>query len=203
MGRIHGQPVPSLFPADGSARCLLLGEAPGPRGADQSGLPFWGDRAGQPVYRALVQAGCATVPETAWAEWDGARLKAAGLRPTLHGVALGNAYPCCPSDDAEHFRAPTDRELRSPENLARLHADFARLAQVGRGRVIAMGKRAAFLQAEFADLDLDWQILPHPSSQGLLQAAPERGRGLKLADLQAAWEGRLRALVQSGTRVSS
>jgi uracil-DNA glycosylase len=46
-------------------RVLLLGEAPGPRGADQSGIPFWGDRAGVLVYRALERAGLARVPAEA------------------------------------------------------------------------------------------------------------------------------------------
>ena len=33
---------------------MLFGEAPGPRGADQSEIPFWGDGAGITVYRALA-----------------------------------------------------------------------------------------------------------------------------------------------------
>ena len=99
---------------------MLFGEAPGPRGADQSGIPFWGDRAGLPVYRALEAAGLAQVPPAAYGAWDGARLRELGLAPVLRHAALSNAYPCCPSSDLEHFRAPSDAELQSAENLARL-----------------------------------------------------------------------------------
>src|SRR5689334_16844923 len=97
MSRILGTQVPVLFPESGPVRIYLMGEAPGPRGADQSGLPFWGDRAGVLVYRALAQAGLAEVPEAAWEDWDGARFRALGLRPRLIGAALGNAFPSCPT----------------------------------------------------------------------------------------------------------
>lgn len=195
-GRILRTHVPTLFPERGAVKVLLLGEAPGPLGADQSGLPFWGDRAGALVYRALQAAGLAEVPEAAWTKWDGARFRAEGLRPRLKGAALGNAFPHCPTDDGQRFRAPKDRELFSEENLARLDADL-RKASGGRAlRVITLGKRALALQARLGgDLPLDWRGLPHPSAQGLLQAAPDKGRGMKLSDLQAAWEKELAALL--------
>jgi hypothetical protein len=41
--------------------------------------------------------------------------------------------------------------------------------------------------------------LPHPAAQGLLADAPNRGRGLRLADLQIAWQNRLVQLL-SATR---
>ena len=40
-GRILGTPVPALFPAKGPVGALIYGEAPGPNGADKSGIPFW------------------------------------------------------------------------------------------------------------------------------------------------------------------
>ena len=76
---------------------MLFGEAPGPRGADQSGIPFWGDRAGTCVYRALEAAGLAEVPPEAYLAWDGATFRERGLAPVLRGVALSNAYPVCPT----------------------------------------------------------------------------------------------------------
>lgn len=200
MGRINGRAVASLFPASGPVRGILLGEAPGPRGADQSGTPFWGDRAGIALYRALEKAGLADVPAAAWDDWDGARLRQHGLVPTLRRIALGNAFPSCPSDDSHSFRAPTNRELLGAANLTRLRADFGRaLATLGGEslQVIALGKRALVLQAEFADLRLVWHPLPHPSAQGLLQAAPNRGKGLQIADLRAAWEERLETLLRT------
>ena len=202
MPRILGQPVPALFPVAGPVRVLLFGEAPGPRGADQSGIPFWGDRAGIAVYRALAAAGLAEVPAAAWGDWDGARLKARGLAPVLRGAALSNAWPACPTNDGERFRAPSDRELRSPANLARLAGELARAA-AGRTaplRVLAFGTRPRWILERLPELaegvpPFDLQPLPHPSAQGLLQAAPDKGKGLRLDDLRAAWEARLRELL--------
>lgn len=202
MPRILGQPVPALFPSAGPVRVLLFGEAPGPRGADQSGIPFWGDGAGIAVYRALAAAGLAEVPAAAWDGWDGARLKARGLAPVLRGAALSNAWPACPTNDGERFRAPTDRELRSPANLDRLVAELAQ-ASAGRStplRVIAFGTRPRWILERLPELaegvpPFDLHPLPHPSAQGLLQAAPGKGKGLRLDDLRAAWETRLRELL--------
>lgn len=180
---------------------LLFGEAPGPRGADQSGIPFWGDGAGIAVYRALAATGLAEVPEAAWADWDGARLKARNLAPTLRGAALSNAWPACPTNDGERFRAPTDRELRSPANLSRLGAELARAAATLPPdqclRVLAFGTRPRWILERLPTLTdglppFDLHPLPHPSAQGLLQAAPNKGKGLRLDDLRAAWEAELR-----------
>lgn len=202
MPRILGHPVPALFPAAGPVRVMLVGEAPGPRGADQSGIPFWGDGAGLAVYRALAAAGLAEVPEAAWADWDGARLRARGLAPVLRGVALSNSWPACPTSDGERFRAPSDRELRSPANLARLAGELA-LAAAGRRdplRVVAFGTRPRWILERLPALHpevpaFDLRPLPHPSAQGLLQAAPGKGKGLRLDDLRAAWEAQLRNLL--------
>jgi uracil-DNA glycosylase len=199
MPRIHGQPVPALFPATGPVSVMLFGEAPGPRGADQSGLPFWGDGAGITVFRALAAAGRADVPEAAWEDWDGARFKRLALRPCLHGTALSNAYPACPTKDGEHFHAPSNRDLLAPENQARLLRELHQAAGGGPTplRVITFGKRAEWVLERLPGVPaLDLHALPHPSAQGLLQAAPGKGRGLRLADLRAAWEEALLALLQ-------
>ena len=181
-------------------RVLLFGEAPGPLGADKSGIPFWGDRAGLVVYRALEATGLAQIPKEAFANWDGASLKAKGLIPILKGVALSNAYPSCPTRDGQTFKAPTDRELASVENLARIGRELTQATSrcPGRLRVIALGKRAAWLFQKLEGApSFDLVTLPHPSAQGLLQAAPGKGKGLRLADLQAAWERRLQELLSS------
>jgi hypothetical protein len=196
--RIQGHPVPALFPDSGPVSVMLFGEAPGPRGADQSGIPFWGDGAGISVYRALVATGRAVVPEAAWEDWDGARFKALGLMPHLHGTALSNAYPACPTKDGEHFHAPSNKQLLAPANLARLTAELARAAQ-GRTsplRVLAFGKRAEWVLNQVKDgPSLAFHALPHPSAQGLLQGAPNRGKGLKLNDLRMEWQVRLANLL--------
>lgn len=142
----------------------------------------------------------AEFPAEALESWDGAALRSAGLAPRVGGVALSNAFPRCPTRDGTHFRAPTDAELRAPENLRRLREELARAAQPGKSlRVLAMGRRAAWvLQRLEGAPPIQLETLPHPSAQGLLQAAPGKGRGLHLADLRAAWEARLVALLRSG-----
>ncbi len=197
MPRIFQTHVSTAFAATGPLDVVLLGEAPGPRGADQSGVPFWGDRAGLLVYRALEATGRAEVPATAYEDWDGARLKVENCFPVLHYTALGNAFPSCPTNDGDTFRAPTDRELRNPENLDRLRADLdaARKRCEGSLQIITLGKRASFVIEGLLIPGDRLTALPHPSSQGLLQAAPNRGKGLRLADLQVAWEEQLRRLL--------
>jgi uracil-DNA glycosylase len=198
MSRILQTQVTALFPDSGPIRLMLLGEAPGPRGADQSGVPFWGDRAGVLVYRALERAGLATVPPLAYEKWDGATLKAKGLFPLLREAVLSNAFPYCPSRDLQTFRAPTDKELRSPANLARLRKELHEAARRCRGplRVITLGTRAQWMLRNLQETpELELHGLPHPSAQGLLQAAPGKGKGLKMVDLQRDWEAALAALL--------
>jgi hypothetical protein len=198
MTRILQAPVQALFPTSGIVDVMLYGEAPGPLGADKSGIPFWGDRAGKSVYRALESVGFAAVPPEVYRDWDGERFMQQGLRPVLSRVALSNAFPVCPTRDGRTFRAPSDAELKRPGNLARLEQEL----REGMGRcphklrVIAMGRRAAWILRRLAgDLGFELCELPHPSAQGLLQAAPGKGKGLKMADLQAAWEENLRELL--------
>jgi len=198
MARILQTQVAPLFPPDGAVRVMLFGEAPGPRGADQSGIPFWGDRAGVLVYRALEQAGLARVPHEAYVVWDGARFKQQGLFPELRGAALSNAFPSCPTRDGQTFKTPTDAELRHPANLERIQAELHRAAERCDGtlKVITLGKRAQWLFQRLPGAP-PFQLhgLPHPSAQGLLQAAPGKGKGLKLADLQLEWESQLASLL--------
>lgn len=194
--RIGGKDVPAFFPECGPLHALLYGEAPGPRGADKSGIPFWGDGAGLPLYRALSKAGCAVVPENAWSLWDGSQLSAAGLRPVLLGVALSNSFASCPTADGQKFRAPTRAELESAENLARLRAELEQGVRRGASRVVTLGKCAARTLGPLAEAaGLRHVGVAHPSAQGLLSEAPNRGRGLRLADLQNAWIERLAALL--------
>lgn len=196
--RIRGIAVPARLPDSGPVHALCVGEAPGPRGADKSGVPFFGDRAGLPLYRALVAAGACTLPDPVFdGPWDGARFAALGWVPSLRGVALANAFDRCPSNDGVKFRAPTRSELESPTNLDRLGAECAAARARGLRAVLALGAVAArtmqTLAARAPELFTGITILPlpHPSAQGLLSAAPDRGRGARLADLAAAWEATL------------
>ncbi|MDH7794622.1 MULTISPECIES: uracil-DNA glycosylase [unclassified Beijerinckia] len=53
----HNAPVPSFGPAD--ARLLIIGLAPGLRGANRTGRPFTGDYAGDLLYATLLDYGFA------------------------------------------------------------------------------------------------------------------------------------------------
>jgi hypothetical protein len=198
MNRILQALVAPLFPLDGPVKVILFGEAPGPLGADKSGIPFWGDRAGLPVYRALEQLGMAKVPVEAYAAWGGERFRQLGLQPQLYGVALSNAFASCPTRDGETFRAPSDAQLCSESNQARLIGEVNAASSRCQGtlRVITLGRRAAWILKRLpAEQPFRLCELPHPSAQGLLQAAPHKGKGMKLVDLQRAWEANLRELL--------
>lgn len=54
----HNAPVPSFGPLD--ARLLIVGLAPGLKGANRTGRPFTGDFAGQLLYRTLAASGFTT-----------------------------------------------------------------------------------------------------------------------------------------------
>ena len=198
LGRIRGAAVAPLRPADPSAtiRAVLIGEAPGPRGADQSGIPFFGDRAGKPLYAAMAAAGVVSWHgDPTSVKWDGAALIAAGVRPFVSGVLLTNAFDRCPTDDGDHFRAPTRDERESRNNLQRLRLDIEYAAARGADRICCLGKVAAAVVA-LLNVSLVVHTLPHPSAQGLLTSAPDRGKGARLADLEAAWVANLAALLR-------
>ena len=107
--RIHGRPVSPCFPEGGMLRSILYGEAPGPRGADQSGVPFWGDGAGIPLYRALAVAGCADFADSVWERWDGAALRDA--------LRLVMPTPAAPRTTASVSAPPSVVSLFHPKSL--------------------------------------------------------------------------------------
>lgn len=202
--RIVGKPIPPLLPATGPVYVLLVGEAPGPRGADKSGFPFFGDAAGKHLYDVLRTMRAIALPagidELAW---DGAAFANARLQPVASGAALGNAYDRCPTDDGMSFRAPTRSELEGAPNIERLVREIRALADRGLCGIVTLGRVAAktidvaLLGATIPTLVR--RSLPHPSAQGLLSMAPDRGRGARMADLQVAWQARLRdAIIEAG-----
>ena len=50
--------------------------------------------------------------------------------------------------------------------------------------------------AGLLDTGLTLHALPHPSAQGLLTSAPNRGKGARMADLEADWVRSLAALLR-------
>lgn len=204
IGRILGTPVPMLVPVEGPVHVLVVGEAPGPRGADKSGVPFFGDAAGRHLYTALQHLGAIVLPpEVDDLPWDGSAFTAAGLAPKAYGVALGNAFDRCPTDDGQSFRAPLRREIESARNFARLNRDLDLLQARGLTGVVTLGRVATrtfeVLLKQRPRPTLARRALPHPSAQGLLAMAPNRGKGAKMADLQEAWMVRCEyAIIQAG-----
>lgn len=83
----HAAPVPSFGPAD--APVLIVGLAPGLRGANRTGRPFTGDHAGILLYETLLRFGLARGRYAADA--------ADGLE--LVGCRITNAVRCVPPEN--------------------------------------------------------------------------------------------------------
>ncbi|OCW58007.1 hypothetical protein AWJ14_02515 [Hoeflea olei] len=82
----HNGPVRTWHPPEGAdrARLLVVGLAPGLRGANRTGIPFTGDQSGELLYATLQHHGLAgAAPGTG----DGLRLA---------GVSITNAVRCVP-----------------------------------------------------------------------------------------------------------
>jgi len=84
----HNAPVPTFMPPEGetSVRLLIVGLAPGLRGANRTGRPFTGDYAGDLLYRTMIAHGFARGTYEARPD-DGME---------LIGTAITNAVRCVP-----------------------------------------------------------------------------------------------------------
>jgi uracil-DNA glycosylase len=198
--RIRGTHVPARFPARGDVTAIIYGEAPGPRGADKSGIPFFGDKSGRLVYDALIELGRCTVNvDLDSVPWDGIALHDAGAKPTMIGTALSNAYPVCPSNDGHSFRAPTKKELASEENVARVRAEIAKAKKRGLATVVTLGRHADWLLGTHIGLREDPAItyhqIVHPSPLGLIWLARKQGAGVRLADVAKQWKARFEEML--------
>lgn len=93
-------PVPTLLPPGGrnSVRLLVVGLAPGLRGANRTGRPFTGDYAGDLLYRTLIRFGLAKGEYQARPD-DGLELV---------GAAITNAVRCVPPENK-----PTPAEINT------------------------------------------------------------------------------------------
>ncbi|HET6379296.1 MAG TPA: uracil-DNA glycosylase [Methylocella sp.] len=80
----HNAPVPAF--GDEDARLLIVGLAPGLRGANRTGRPFTGDYAGELLYETLIDCGLAA----------GAYGAEAGDGLTLISCMIANAVRCVP-----------------------------------------------------------------------------------------------------------
>lgn len=87
----HNAPVPSFLPPEGdrSVRLLVVGLAPGLRGANRTGRPFTGDYAGDLLYETLIRFGLARGRFEARPD-DGLE---------LIGTVITNAVKCVPPEN--------------------------------------------------------------------------------------------------------
>jgi len=147
-------PVPSFGPLD--ARLLVVGLAPGLRGANRTGRPFTGDYAGDLLYPTLLKFGFA-------GGWYG-REAGDGLR--LADCRITNAVRCVPPENKPAGdEAVTCRRFLAAEIAAMpaLQVLVALGAVAHRAALAAMGHRQA----------------PWPFAHGALHALPD---GRLLAD---------------------
>ncbi len=93
-------PVPSFLPVGGAdkVRLLVVGLAPGVRGANRTGRPFTGDYAGDLLYSTLIRFGFAKGQFLARPD-DGLELV---------GTAILNAVRCVPPENK-----PTSQEINT------------------------------------------------------------------------------------------
>jgi len=125
----HNAPVPTFGPVD--ARLLIVGLAPGLRGANRTGRPFTGDYAGDLLYRTLLDFGFAAGTYAATPD-DGL---------TLVDAAITNAVRCVPPENK-----PLPLEIRTCRQFlsATIAAMPNLLAIVALGRIAHDSTVAAF-----------------------------------------------------------
>ena len=92
----HNNPVP--YWGDERARLIVIGLAPGLKGANRTGRPFTGDYAGDLLYATLLKMGLAT-GEYAQTPDDGL---------TLRNTLIANAVACVPPENK-----PTPQEQKT------------------------------------------------------------------------------------------
>ncbi len=86
----HNAPVPPFLPArEDDVRLLIIGLAPGVRGANRTGRPFTGDYAGALLYSTLCEFGFATGKFEARPD-DSLRLTDCGIVNAVHCVPPEN-----------------------------------------------------------------------------------------------------------------
>jgi len=150
----HNAPVPSFVGDD--PHVLVVGLAPGLRGANRTGRPFTGDYAGDLLYPTLLKYGFARGSYEADPD-DGL---------TLDGATITNAVRCVPPENK-----PTPAEVRTCGAFLRTEiSGYANLKVI-----LALGRIAhdATLRA------LGLRLAAHPFGHGAVHVLPS---GLRLVD---------------------
>jgi uracil-DNA glycosylase family 4 len=147
-------PVPSFGP--GSSELLIVGLAPGLRGANRTGRPFTGDYAGDLLYRSLLKFG--------WAAGDYGAHPKDGL--VLQRARITNAVRCVPPKNR-----PEPAEIAACGRF--LISELTRLPRLK--AVLALGAIAhnAVLAAK------GLRRAPYPFGHGAMHDLPD---GIVLAD---------------------
>jgi uracil-DNA glycosylase len=117
----HNAPVPTFGAENG--RLLIVGLAPGLKGANRTGRPFTGDYAGELLYATLLKYG--------FAEGVYRADPADGL--VLVDAAIANAVRCVPPENK-----PTPEEVRTCRQF--VAAEFA--ARPALSAIVALGRIA-------------------------------------------------------------
>jgi uracil-DNA glycosylase family 4 len=147
-------PVPNFGPRD--ARLLIVGLAPGLKGANRTGRPFTGDFAGELLYGTLIEFGFATGKFEARPDDN---LKLVDAR-------IINAVRCVPPENQ-----PTPAEIRTCNQF--LPPAFAEMKQLA--AIVALGRIAHDAVA----IALDIKRSRVPFGHGAVHQATEK---LKLFD---------------------
>lgn len=129
------------FSPSSAPSLLLIGEAPGPKGADRTGYPFWGDDAGLLLYELVGSLGLFDEPFTPWQR--GADLS--GTTPPTGRYAITNSCTQMPIGSDGKFRAPSKSrlDLEAQRLLEEIKTIQPKL-------VLACGKPAAYTLARAA-----------------------------------------------------
>jgi len=157
----HNAPVPSFVPkkSSGPVRLLVVGLAPGLKGANRTGRPFTGDYAGEILYPALIAHGFAAGTYAARAD-DGLRLS---------GCRITNAVRCVPPGNK-----PTAREVATCGRF--LEAEIAALPELS--VILALGTVAHGSALRALGLPKSAKRFRH----GAIHKVKAGGRTLLLAD---------------------
>ena len=153
----HNAPVPSFGLHDGAL--LIVGLAPGLRGANRTGRPFTGDYAGDLLYATLLEFGFAT--------------GAFEARPDdtlqLSNALITNAVRCVP---------PQNKPLPAEINTCRNFLVATMSGMPNLRAIVALGRVAheSVLRA------LQLRLAAYPFTHGAAHAVNQDGRALTLFD---------------------
>ncbi len=142
----HNGPVPSF--GDSAARLLVVGLAPGVRGANRTGRPFTGDYAGLLLYGTLLKFGFAT-GQYAQSTDDGLQLV---------DTRITNAVRCVPP---ENLPTPLENKTCNPF----LQADIAAMPNLR--AILALGTVAHQMSLRALGI----RLAAHKFAHGVLHEA--------------------------------